>query len=145
VAIRAAEAAAVQTLRRFASGHGVGGWKWEDFETNYLPNLSKTIETLLANLYPGAKRVEAVGSLQRVLNRMPHSPRNWKSKQFPKGLEALPEPPEHTTVTTVKGNKPGAGIYYHDDTVTPAEIRKAVWRGRLPEFLREANTSVPLK
>jgi hypothetical protein len=56
---------------------------------------------------------------------------------FPKGTTVLPEPPEQVTI--VKGNKPGAGIYYHDDSITPQDIRKAVRRGRLPEFLREAN------
>src|SRR5208337_1016103 len=54
---------------------------------------------------------------------------------FPKGTEALPPPPEDATVTVVKGDKPGAGTYYHDDSVTPADVRKAVKNGTWHELL----------
>jgi hypothetical protein len=54
---------------------------------------------------------------------------------FPKGTETIPTPPEDANVTIVKGNKPGAGTYYHDDSVTPADIRKAVKNGTYGDLL----------
>lgn len=54
---------------------------------------------------------------------------------FPKGQGTIPEPPENATVTVVKGNKPGAGTYYHDDSVTPQQIRAAVKNGTFGQLL----------
>jgi hypothetical protein len=54
---------------------------------------------------------------------------------FPKGQGNLPEPPENATVTVVPGEKQGAGTYYHDDSVTPEQIKGAVEDGSYAKFL----------
>jgi hypothetical protein len=54
---------------------------------------------------------------------------------FPKGQESIPEPPDNATVTVVKGNKAGAGTYYHTDDVTPQQIRAAVKDGSYAQLL----------
>ena len=59
---------------------------------------------------------------------------------FPKGTQTIPAPPEDANVTIVKGDKPGAGTYYHDDSVTPADIRKAVKNGTYGELLGNVQT-----
>jgi len=59
---------------------------------------------------------------------------------FPKGTETIPTPPENAQVTIVPGDKPGAGTYYHDDSVTPADVRKAVKNGTVGELLGHEQT-----
>jgi len=54
---------------------------------------------------------------------------------FPKGQGNLPEPPENATVTVVPGEKQGAGTYYHDDSVTPEQIKTAVDDGSYHKLL----------
>lgn len=53
---------------------------------------------------------------------------------IPKGQTA-PVPPEGAKVTEVGGNQPGAGTYYHDDSVTPAQIKSAVKDGTYGQLL----------
>lgn len=54
---------------------------------------------------------------------------------FPKGTKTIPAPPENAQVTVVKGNKPGAGTYYHSDEITPQQIQAAVKDGTYGELL----------
>jgi hypothetical protein len=54
---------------------------------------------------------------------------------FPKGTETLPAPPENAKVTVVAGDKPGAGTYYHDASITPAQIKSAVKDGTYGQLL----------
>lgn len=59
---------------------------------------------------------------------------------FPKGTASLPEPPENAKVTTIGGDKPGAGTYYHDDSISPAQIRGAVKDGTYGQLLGHVQT-----
>jgi hypothetical protein len=54
---------------------------------------------------------------------------------FPRGQGTIPEAPDNATVTIVKGNKPGAGTWYHDDSITPQQIRAAVKNGTYSQLL----------
>lgn len=54
---------------------------------------------------------------------------------FPKGQDAIPDPPENAIVTVVKGNKAGAGTYFHMGDVTPQQIRAAVKDGSYSQLL----------
>lgn len=54
---------------------------------------------------------------------------------FPKGTESLPEPPANAQVTVVPGENAGSGTYYHDQSVTPDQINKAVSDGTYGQLL----------
>lgn len=58
-----------------------------------------------------------------------------KAVYFPKGQANIPEPPENANVTVVKGNKPGAGTWYHTDDVAPEQIRASVKDGSYAKLL----------
>lgn len=59
---------------------------------------------------------------------------------IPKGQENAPEPPHGAQVTEVGGDEPGAGTYYHDDSITPQEIKAAVKDGSYGELLGNVQT-----
>jgi hypothetical protein len=54
---------------------------------------------------------------------------------FPAGHETLPAPPENAQVTAVPGDQAGAGVYYHDDSVTPDQIHQSVADGTFGQLL----------
>lgn|GEM_PF-2373189 len=58
--------------------------------------------------------------------------------RFPRGVERVPAPPEDSEVTVIPGNKPGAGTYYHDPSITPEQIHSAVKDGTINELLGAA-------
>lgn len=58
-----------------------------------------------------------------------------KAVYFPKGQQNIPAAPDGATVTVVKGNKPGAGTWYHDESITPDEIHDAVADGTYHQLL----------
>jgi hypothetical protein len=57
-----------------------------------------------------------------------------------KGQTNAPAPPEGAQVTEVASDKPGAGTYYHDDSVTPEEIKSAVKDGTYGSLLGNIQT-----
>jgi hypothetical protein len=59
---------------------------------------------------------------------------------IPKGQTNAPEPPEGAQVTEVAGDKPGAGTYYHDDSITPQEIKAVVKDGTYGTLLGNTQT-----
>lgn len=59
---------------------------------------------------------------------------------IPKGQTNAPEPPSGTQVTEVGGDKPGAGTYYHDDSITPQEIKESVKDGTYGKLLGNTQT-----
>lgn len=59
---------------------------------------------------------------------------------FPAGHETLPAPPENAQVTVVPGDQAGAGVYYHDQTVTPDQIHQSVADGTFGQLLGNHQT-----
>jgi hypothetical protein len=59
---------------------------------------------------------------------------------FPAGHETLPTPPENAQVTVVPGEQAGAGVYYHDDSITPDQVRQSVADGSFGQLLGNLQT-----